>query len=237
MVQVFMDGDFVIPPWESIEIIILQSGDLVRVVRTQKKGKKKKDQEKPVPKVIKRKQETSKSEREKSDETKSKPRKTGNVQDTSSSGSDSDTSEDITSKVASGTLSKVDQVKVPNKPSEQKKIDSTSSDSSDSSSDETEIDLKKKSKLSDEGFQKSSPNHLHVNLPQVPCLDTVTKEVTKKMSKTSSSDTDISSDSSGKENDKIKSAPNAFPEKLVNKNACSSQSPIIYEQPKRKRKR
>jgi len=32
LVQVFMGGDFVIPPWESIEI--LQSGDLLRVVKT-----------------------------------------------------------------------------------------------------------------------------------------------------------------------------------------------------------
>jgi len=32
LVQVFMDGNFVIPPWESIEI--LQSGDLLRVVKT-----------------------------------------------------------------------------------------------------------------------------------------------------------------------------------------------------------
>ena len=41
MVQVFMDGDFVIPPWESIEI--LQSGDLVRVVRTTGKNRKGQD--------------------------------------------------------------------------------------------------------------------------------------------------------------------------------------------------
>ena len=41
MVQVFMDGDFVIPPWESIQI--LQSGDLVRVVRTTGKNRKGQD--------------------------------------------------------------------------------------------------------------------------------------------------------------------------------------------------
>jgi len=39
LVQVFMDGDFVIPPWESIEI--LQSGDLLRVVKTVAKEKTK----------------------------------------------------------------------------------------------------------------------------------------------------------------------------------------------------
>jgi len=218
MVQVFMDGDFVIPPWESIEI--LQSGDLVRVVRTV--GKDRKDQVKVTSKSKKPNMKSKETKQEVNRSKANKERKLATVQvQTSSSSSESDTNEDITSKVAAKPIKvltgQTGKVKVPNN-SKQKKDDSTtSSDTSESSSDEDEITRKKPKTLNSD---KAAPI---INKLVAPA---VTKAV-------SSSDSDSSSD------DETDSKEDSKPQLTIAGGAGTkqTQAPNMPGKPKRKRKR
>jgi len=221
MVQVFMDGDFVIPPWESIEI--LQSGDLVRVVRTV--GKDRKDQVKVTSKSKKPNMKSKETKQEVNRSKANKERKLATVQvQTSSSSSESDTNEDITSKVAAKPIKvltgQTGKVKVPNN-SKQKKDDSTtSSDTSESSSDEDEITRKKPKTLNSD---KAAPI---INKLVAPA---VTKAV-------SSSDSDSSSDDENDTKEDSKPQPTSTVT-TASAGTKQTQAPNMPDKPKRKRKR
>jgi len=216
MVQVFMDGDFVIPSWESIEI--LQSGDLVRVVRTT--GKNRKEQEKVT----------------KSSNKSKKVRKAAHTpQDPkTSSSSDSDTNEDITSKVAAAPKQmpdKAGEVKAPNNSKLQKNDDSnSSSDTSESSSDDEQVvNGQKKHKTS---FSVKAIAAMRSDNLSTPA---VTRTVSKGNVESSSSDSDSSGDD--KNVTKTKSQPPPIKSIAGAEPKQQNEATDVAEKPKRKRKR
>jgi len=239
-VQVFMDGDFVIPPWESIEI--LQSGDLVKIVRTvgkekkagQNKSKAGSKEQASSPSSsnngLQKNSADSSTKKRKQEDNKSKARKKPKVivaQDSSSSSSSSDTAEDITSKVSAAPSPEPCVSSLKNKSSEQKKVskiiptqkvaESTSSDSSDSSTDDSDEKL--------------------MTVTKPPVIKNAVLKAVVKAGKPSSSDSDSSSDSSEEEESKK-------PEHVVAKSSIAEESKqykeantVVSVNPKRKRKR
>jgi hypothetical protein len=226
---VFMEGDFVIPPWESIEIV--QSGDLVRVVRTA--GKNRKDQDKVTNKSNKPDNESNKPENKskerKPEVNRSKGNKESKVEDVQgvSSSSDSDTNEDITSKVAAAPKDKVSpvkkittKVKVPMNSNLQRKDDSTTS------SDTTSLD--------EEEINQKNPKTSY-SKAKILKARSVTKAVLKKSVKSSRSDSDSSSDD---ENDENKDKPqHTHIISIADAKSKPNQATRDPEKPKRKRKR
>eukprot|EP00092_Neocalanus_flemingeri_P027967 GFUD01030364.1.p1 GENE.GFUD01030364.1~~GFUD01030364.1.p1 ORF type:complete len:579 (-),score=205.60 GFUD01030364.1:61-1797(-) len=220
MVQVFMGGEFVIPPWESIQI--LQAGDLVRVVRTvTKRGVKKKFENKSrnvESKVKKKKQElsTQKSEIESVSRQTNKSEK---IRTSSSSSSDSDTTEDITSKVTSAPDKKKKTCVIKQNNPAQK--ETTSSDSSDSSSEESE---------EPNNVQKGAPNYSEQNISK--------QSPRRPIRESSSSSSSTTSDDNNKSKDISSKSPG---ENILNKyNANMTVGevvPVVSEKQKCKRKR
>ena len=252
LVQVFMEGNFVIPPWESIEI--LQSGDLLRIVKTVSKDNVTKNKnvsankmlqsvdnrdgtvvlETETPSMGKKnnnvyvKNNSSNRKRKVEEQPKSKASKKPKVvtkqsSSSSSSSSSSDTAEDITSKMPVVPRSKPSEIKQAKIKSVGTKVLNTPNLKKKEDSDSTSTD----SSDSD-----SSDEHKEIEKkPSVSASSAATKP--------SRSDSDSDSSSETSEDEKM-SKPKPVAKKMGaigGAMQCKTANTVTEDKPKRKRKR